>query len=124
LVLFGLLGCALLGPMTLAVEPESDTGIQGTIRVGPVHGGPSRAGVPDFKALANAAFAVTSGGGGELASFTTDAEGRFYVSLPPGRYVVSMKEKKPKIGHFGPFAATVVEGKITNVEWMCDTGMR
>jgi hypothetical protein len=59
-----------------------------------------------------------------VASFTTDDQGRFRVSLPPGHYIVSTKEKRAKIGRYGPFEVSVSEGKMTNVQWNCDTGMR
>lgn len=120
-VLFALFSCAPFSRMSSAVE--SGSGIEGVILVGPIHGGPSRAGIPDSKPLANVAFVVT-GETAPVASFTTDEQGRFRVSLPPGHYTVSIKERRSKIGYFGPFEVTVSEGKMTNVQWKCDTGMR
>jgi hypothetical protein len=104
-------------------QPESETGIEGVITVGPVRGGPSRPGLPDSKPFANAAFVVENEKG-PLKSFTTDDKGRFRVSLAPGHYIVSMKDKKGGIGHYGPFEVEVVAGNITKVQWHCDTGMR
>ena len=61
---------------------------------------------------------------GEVASFTTDDQGRFRASLAPGHYKVSLKGRKSSIGRFGPFEVDVVSGKMTNVQWECDSGMR
>jgi len=61
---------------------------------------------------------------GAVASFVTDDQGHFRISLPPGHYTVSIKEKKPAIGRYGPFEVDVVTGQMTKVQWHCDTGMR
>jgi len=73
--------------------------------------------------LANANFVVENNKG-EVASFTTDNSGRFRAVLPPGHYKVSLKGRKSSIGRFGPFEVDVVPGKMTNVQWECDSGMR
>jgi hypothetical protein len=104
-------------------QPESGTGIEGVITVGPVHGGPSRPGLPDSKPFANATFVVENEKG-PVRSLATDDKGRFRISLAPGHYIVSMKDKKGGIGHYGPFEVEVVAGNITKVQWHCDTGMR
>jgi hypothetical protein len=103
--------------------PESGTGIEGVIAVGPIHGGPSRIGIPDSKPLTNAAFVVENEKGA-VASFVTDDQGHFRISLPPGHYRVSIKDKKPSIGRYGPFEVDVATGQMTKVQWYCDTGMR
>ena len=73
--------------------------------------------------LANATFAVENNKG-EVTSFITDDQGRFRVSLPPGHYKVSLQGRKTTIGRFGPFEADVAPGKMTNVQWKCDSGIR
>jgi hypothetical protein len=60
----------------------------------------------------------------QVASFTTDDKGHFRVSLPPGHYKVSLSARKSSIGRFGPFEVDVVSGKMTNVQWECDSGIR
>ena len=103
--------------------PETETGIEGVISVGPTHGGPVRPGIPSSKPLANATFVV--GNDTEaVAEFTTDAEGRFKVSLAPGHYSVTKKDQQKGIGRYGPFDVDVAAGQMTKVEWHCDTGMR
>jgi hypothetical protein len=106
-----------------ASTPEFGTGIEGMITLSPTHGGPVRPGVPDSKPFANAIFVVENEKGA-VASFTTDEQGQFRISLSPGHYSVSMKDKKPKVGRYGPFDVEVVAGQMTKVAWSCDTGMR
>ena len=106
-----ILSCFLLVAATLsASEPES--GIEGVITAGPVHGGPTRIGVPDSRPLANAAF-IAQNEKGTATPFTTDDQGRFRVSLEPAHYTVSLKEKKGGIGRYGPFEVDVVADQMT-----------
>jgi len=51
---------------------------------------------------------------------TTDDDGRFRVSLPPGHYRVSLKGKKAGVGKYGPFEVNVAAD--TSVQWQCDSG--
>ena len=117
-----ILCCCLLFAATLSAS-EPQTGIEGVITVGPVHGGPARIGVPDSRPLASATF-IAQDQKGTATSFTTDDQGRFRVSLEPGHYTVSLKEKRGGIGRYGPFEVDVVTGQMAKVEWRCDTGMR
>ena len=102
---------------------EAGTGIEGVITVGPTQGGPSRIGVPDSNPLANAAFVVENEKGA-VASFVTDYQGRFQISLTPGHYTVSAKDRKPKVGRYGPFEVDVLASEMTKVAWYCDSGRR
>jgi hypothetical protein len=101
----------------------AETGIEGIITISPTQAGPVRDDSPGSKPLANATFAVENEKG-EVASFTTDDQGHFRTSVPPGHYKVSMKGRKSSIGRFGPFEVDVVGGKMTNVQWQCDSGIR
>jgi hypothetical protein len=100
-----------------------ESGIEGVITIGPAKPGPTRANAPASMPLANATFAVEKNNG-EVTSFITDDQGRFRVSLPPGHYKISLKGRKSSIGRFGPFEADVAAGKMTNVQWECDSGIR
>jgi len=104
-------------------DGNTGTGIEGVIMISPAQPGPAREGMPDTKPLANVTWVVQTEKG-MVASFTTDSEGRFRVSLPPSRYTVSRKEHMSRIGHYGPFEVDVEPGKMTTVEWKCDSGMR
>jgi hypothetical protein len=59
----------------------------------------------------------------KVASLTTDAEGRFRLSLPPGHYIVTREDPGAKIGHWR-FEADVKAGEMTSVRWTGDSGMR
>ena len=100
-----------------------ESGIQGIITVSPGRPGPTRIDAPGSVPLANATFVVENNNG-EVASFITDDQGRFRVSLPPGHYKISLKGRKSSIGRFGPFEADVAPGKVANVQWNCDSGIR
>src|SRR5438034_10764505 len=100
-----------------------ESGIEGIITISPANPGPIRADAAASVPLANATFVVENQSG-EVASFTTDGQGGFRASLPPGHYKVSLKGRKSSIGRFGPFEVDVVSGKMTNVQWECDSGIR
>jgi hypothetical protein len=101
----------------------AETGIEGAITISPSQPGPVRADTPGSIPLANSTFTVENEKG-EVASFTTDDQGRFRTSVPPGHYKVSIKGRKSSIGHYGPFEVDVAPGKMTNVQWECDSGIR
>src|SRR5882724_9563663 len=100
-----------------------ESGIEGVITISPANPGPIRADAPASLPLADATFAVEKNNG-EVTSFVTDDQGRFRMSLPPGHYKISLKGRKTTIGRFGPFEADVAPGKMTNVQWECDSGIR
>ncbi len=100
-----------------------ESGIEGVITISPANPGPVRVDAVGSVPLANATFAVEKNNG-EVISFTTDDQGRFRVSLPPGHYKISLKGRKSSIGRFGPFEADVAPGKMTSVQWECDSGIR
>ena len=100
-----------------------ESGIEGIITISPARPGPIRADEAASVPLANATFAVENNNG-EVASFATDDQGRFRMSLPSGHYKVSLKGRKTTIGRFGPFEVDVAPGKMTNVQWECDSGIR
>jgi hypothetical protein len=104
-------------------QSGSATGIEGVITISPSQPGPARAGAPSSQPIANGAFAVENQNG-EVASFTTDDQGRFRMALAPGHYKVSLKGKTRSIGRFGPFEVDVVAGQVTKVQWQCDSGIR
>jgi hypothetical protein len=66
---------------------------------------------------------VVKAGDATVATFTTDAEGRFRVALPPGEYVVEPEGGVPRIGQWR-FKTDVVADQVTKVNWTADSGMR
>ena len=105
------------------IQAERGTGLEGVITVSPIRPGPIKKGSEVPRApLPSAVFSVTNEKG-TVTSFTTDSDGRFRLSLSPGHYVVSLAENRfPR--PCGPFEIDVQPGKMTNVEWHCDSGMR
>jgi Carboxypeptidase regulatory-like domain len=82
-----------------------------------------RADAPSSQPLANATFVVENQKE-EVASFTTDGQGRFRTPLAPGHYKISLKGKRSGVGKYGPFEVDVVAGQMTKVQWKCDSGIR
>jgi hypothetical protein len=106
-----------------AAQPEMKTGLEGEIRIAPIRGGPARLGVDDSKPLANTVFVVKQEEK-TVASFETDAQGRFRLSLAPGKYRISKKDWKGRFGSYGPFEVDIVAGQTKKVQWECDSGMQ
>jgi Prealbumin-like fold domain len=110
--------------VTRSNSKTGNTGITGVIMVTPIRPGPVRAESESPKAapLPNATFTVTSDDG-SVTRFTTDTMGRFKILLEPGHYVILLAENRfPK--PCGPFEISVEPGKMTDVEWRCDSGIR
>ena len=123
-MLFAAVFCCLSWPTPQSMaSSETGTGLEGEIRIGPIHGGPARIGVSNSRPLANTAFVVKKEGK-IIVSFNTDDQGHFRVSLPPGKCTVSKEGAKGRVGGCGPFEADIVAGQITKVQWECDSGMR
>jgi Prealbumin-like fold domain len=122
LTVFGLIVMAVYAS-TGQTPSAGESGIEGVITISPTNPGPSRVDGSASKPLANVTFAVEKNNA-EVTSFITNDQGRFRVSLPPGHYNISLKGRKSSIGRFGPFEADVAAGKMTNVQWECDSGIR
>ena len=123
LALLATMLCLARAQMSPTPQPSNDTGIEGTITISPVMGGPTRQGSPDSRPLANIIFEVKQGDRA-ISSFQTDDHGHFRQALAPGNYTVARKDWKSAIGSYGPFEVSVSRGKMTAVQWTCDTGIR
>ena len=121
IALLGLLMCA--GLLSGQTPTPSETGIEGVILISPSQPGPARVDVAGAQPLAKTAFVVENQNG-EVTSFTTDDQGRFRTLLAPGNYKVSLKGRTRGVGRYGPFEVDVVAGKMTKVQWKCDSGLR
>jgi hypothetical protein len=104
-------------------SPGAGTGLEGSISLQGISGGPVKQGVPDSKPLANTTFVVKQGDL-TITSFTTDDQGRFRISLPSGHYTVWKKDWNSRVGFYGPFPIDITAGQIKKVQWNCDTGMQ
>ena len=123
LILLALFSCVAQAETTPTPSPESGSGLEGSISLHSISGGPVRQGVPDSRPLANTTFVVQKGEQ-TVAFFTTDEQGRFRISLPAGHYRISKKDWKSRVGYFGPFEVDVAAGQMKKVQWNCDTGMQ
>ena len=123
LILLALFCCVARAETVPTPPPEAGTGLEGSVSLHNISGGPVREGVPDSRPLANTTFDVKKGDQ-TVASFTTDDQGRFRISLPPGHYSISKKDWKVRVGFFGPFEVDITAGQIKKVQWNCDTGMQ
>jgi len=116
---------ALLPLLAMAATPTpipAPSGIEGVILVSPSHPGPTRLDQPNAAPAPNVTFAVMRDNA-RITSLTTDSEGRFRLSLPPGHYTVLRDDPGAKIGHWR-FEADVKPGEVTTVRWTADSGMR
>lgn len=121
--------CGIAAASALAVSSASaqtpaavSSGIEGVIMVSPSRPGPTRKDGPTSAPAGNLEFAVRKADA-KVAAFTTDAEGHFRVSLPPGHYTVLREDPGAKVGHWR-FETDVKPGEVTKVQWTGDSGMR
>lgn len=122
LTAFGLVAMAVFN--TAAQTPSGgESGIEGVITISPARPGPTRIDSADSVPLANTTFDIENNNR-KVGSFTTDETGHFRAVLPPGHYRFSVTGRTSSIGRFGPFEADVAPGKMTNVQWECDSGIR
>lgn len=121
------MSAVLLAPliaMTAMAEtlPPGTSGVEGKIMVSPSRPGPITRDDPAVAPASSTRFEVKAGDA-TVKTFITDADGRFQVALPPGRYVVAPEGPAPRIGRWR-FEVEVVAGQLTKVEWVADSGMR
>jgi len=96
------------------------SGIQGTILAGPACPGPVRLGSPCPDRPVAMTVEVVSGST-VAATFTSDANGVFSVSVGPGTYTLRSKTGLPALR---PTPVVVLAGQFTQVELHADTGIR
>jgi hypothetical protein len=123
LTLLALFCCVARAESQPTPPPDAGSGLEGSISLHNISGGPVRQGVPDSKPLANTTFVVKKEDL-TIASFTTDDQGRFQISLPSGHYSISKKDWKSRVGFYGPFEVDIMESQMKKVQWNCDTGMQ
>ena len=123
LAVLGLILCLAFAQTTPIPAGDGSAGVEGTISVTPIQGGPTRKGEPDSRPLANVTFEVKQNGQ-VTKSFQTDDRGQFHVELKPGHYTIARSDRQGVVGFYGPFEVEVAQGKVTKVEWKCDSGIR
>lgn len=123
---FLLLFAALLPAACHPVMPPrtAQTGIEGRLLRGPVQGGPVRTGTASESPV-HGHFRILDEEGREVKTFSTDAEGRFRVALPPGTYTLVPGDDVPiyRPGRQRKPLTVGAEG-FTTLRIVFDTGMR
>jgi hypothetical protein len=119
----GLFAVLFSSPLMNAQAVSPSTGIEGTISIGPSHGGPIKLDESASAPLANTAFDVVNDSG-VVTSFQTDASGQFRVLLAPGRYSIKAHDVKARYPRCGPFEVEVITEGFKKMQWVCDSGMR
>ena len=122
-ILLSLVTCLAQAETQPTPSSAPDSGLEGSISLHTIQGGPVKQGVPDSKPLADTTFVVTKGDL-TVTSFTTDKQGNFRVSLPPGHYSISKKDWSSRVGFYGPFSVDITAGQFKKVQLNCDTGMQ
>jgi Carboxypeptidase regulatory-like domain len=109
--------------MSLSDAPTpSPSTVEGVILVSPSRPGPLRKEDSSGAPAGNIEFVVKKGDV-KVAAFTTNAEGRFRISLPPGHYSVTREDPGAAIGHW-QFEVEVHGGETVKVAWTGFSGMR
>jgi hypothetical protein len=104
------------------VSPALDSGISGLTVAGPQC--PVQvAGQPCPPKPVSAHVAVQDAAGHELATFVSDAQGRYRVALPPGDYVL-VSGGDSGLPFLKPVQVMVVAGRYVELQLMLDTGIR
>ena len=108
--------------LTNRISPNDNSGINGKILYGPTYPGPCGIGMDcGDKPYIGTVIVKTEDRSREITRFVTDSKGEFHVNLEPGNYVVEV----PKLWITGCSKVVEVEqGKLTNIEILCDTGIR
>jgi hypothetical protein len=114
-------GTFLLAGIVRAERPDV-SGFEGVVSVSPSRPGPLRNDEASSARAGNLEFIVKNKDK-RVASFTTDAQGHFRVSLPEGHYTVLREDPGAGPGHWR-FEVDVAKGQITKVNWTGDSGMR
>jgi hypothetical protein len=102
--------------------PAADSGVSGVTVAGPQC--PVQiAGQPCPPKPISAPVVVQDAAGHQLTSFTSDADGRFHLALPPGNYVL-VSGGDPGAPFLKRVQVTVPVGRYVDVQLMFDTGIR
>ena len=115
--------CLAGGPQAAMPVSADETGIEGTVLIGPIRPGPAMAGQSD-EAPFRASFLVLDSEH-KVASFESDDQGYFKVLLPAGEYtIVPVKSTPILFPGRQKKTVTVPEDGFANVTLRFDTGMR
>lgn len=131
LVLVGLMvvGCEVLGPPPPepGATPVPPSGIRGTVVLGPTCPiGDEPDPLEPIPCLTPyvAQLVILDADNRVAGTVTSDADGRFEITLDPGDYVVTPRAGDQPFPIAQPVSVTVVAGEYVEVEINYDTGIR
>lgn len=103
--------------------PDPDTGFSLLVVKGPIQP-VAREGEENSAPVAGAVVRIRDGGSAAEARVRTAANGRARVSVRAGFYSVDVVECPGALALPPPVGASVVAGRLTELEFDCDTGIR
>jgi hypothetical protein len=108
------------------VSNAAESGIEGQAVIQPTRPGPIRPGLPSPSAGYQTTLVVYSETGGrEIARVQTGTDGRFRVSVPPGRYMIGPpRDELRRLPRGSEQEVEVRAGAFTSVTVHFDSGMR
>lgn len=100
------------------------TGVSGSVTIAPTHPGPQRIGESGRAPMKDASIRVLDAHRRVIAHAVTGADGRFFVTVPPGDYFVEVDVGTAVLPRCGSVQASVGSGHVAEVQLECDSGMR
>lgn len=108
----------------VVAAPAIRTGLRGTVSLSPARPGPQQAGMPNTAPMAGALVRVRDARGREVARIRVDDEGQFVLLVAPGAYEISVDVQNAVFPRCSAIHAQVHQHKLTDVQVVCDSGMR
>lgn len=116
-------GVLILAAACGLIPDDQDTGIMGTVTLGPVNP-VSRPGETDSVPYPDAEFIIRNLSTGKSLKVKSDKDGMFRVFVPEGSYVLESDPDGVKLPYLKPVGVEVVKGSFTEVSLGFDTGIR
>ncbi len=115
----------IAGGYTFALPPTVRSGVNGVAMIGPISP-VDQIGVPNTAPLAGAIISIQAADGTEVARAVTDANGKFQIPLPPGKYLLVPLPPQPgkMLPRGTPLTIVVVDGQFADVVVEYDSGIR
>jgi len=115
---------ALLLAFVSAPVNATESGVSGTVVLSPARPGPQRDGEPSSRPLSGAELFLRDAHGRIVARANADSKGYFRVFAPAGEYELHVDTLGALYPRCKATRAEVTDGQFTNVDVVCDSGMR
>ncbi|CAN5742163.1 hypothetical protein BH23CHL7_BH23CHL7_03910 [soil metagenome] len=119
--------CDLGPPLDPGATPAPPSGIRGTVLLGPtcpISSEPDPLNPIPCLTPYVAQLVILDADNRPVQNVTSDTDGRFEVTLPPGEYVITPRAGDQPFPVAQPLSVTVVAGEYAEVEINYDTGIR